>query len=252
MTRTRLLAAIALSPLCLAGAATPSLAQEDEATEGWDGTVEFSLANATGNSETLNVGAALDAKNIIGRYTHLVTAGINYGETDEVTTQNNLNLAYQLDIQLRDRTYGYGRAQYDRDEFSGFENRLFVGGGLGHYLIENEATTWKVEGGPGIRYTQLEEPEPVPADFEDMETEFAIYASSEYGHLIREGIQFTHSLDTVYTQSNTSVKTVAALSTKLTDTLSSKVSYEVRYETDPPEGNENTDTLLKASIMYGF
>ena len=245
-------ALFASSILVLSAGAGSALAQEEEAAEGWSGSVEFSAASATGNSDTLNVGLATEVTNEVGRYIHLFKGSFNYAEADDIETQNNLQLSYDLDIQLRDCTYAYGRVQYDQDEFSGFENRIFVGGGLGHYLIEDEGATWKIEGGPGYRYSRLEEPDPVPMDFEDSESEFAIYASSEYERLIREGVQFTHLLESTYTQSNTSLKTVAALTTKLTDSLSSKVSYEVRYETDPPAGNENTDTLLKASILFGF
>lgn len=256
MARICPVSAISLSALSMAVISLPGIvvsgALAQEQTEGWDGTVEFSAASATGNSETLNIGLGAEGRNTIGRYTHLLKGAFNYGETEEVETQNNLLLSYQLDMQLRDRTFGYGRIQYDKDEFSGFENRIFLGAGVGHYLIERETMTWKVEGGPGYRYAQLEEPDPVPMDFEDSESEFAIYASSDYEYLFREGVQFTHSLNTTYTQSNTSINTVAALTTKLTETLSSKVSYEVRYETDPPAGNENTDTLLKASILFGF
>ncbi|GGD01410.1 DUF481 domain-containing protein [Aquisalinus flavus] len=252
MTRSVIsLAVSASSIVVLCAGAGQALAQEEDG-EGWSGSVEFSAASATGNSETLNVGLATEVKNEVGRYIHLVKAAFNYAEAGEIETQNNLQLSYELDVQLRDRTYAYGRVQYDQDEFSGFENRVFVGGGIGHYLIEDEGATWKIEAGPGYRYSMLEEPDPVPMDFEDSESEFAIYASSEYERLIREGVQFTHLLESTYTQSNTSLKTVAALTTKLTDSLSSKVSYEVRYETDPPAGNENTDTLLKASILFGF
>ncbi|NHK27839.1 DUF481 domain-containing protein [Parvularcula flava] len=252
MTRSAISRVLCASTMLVLSAGAGSAMAQDEESEGWSGSVEFSAASATGNSETLNVGLATEVKNEVGRYTHLFKGAFNYAEAEEIETQNNLQLSYDLDVQLRDRTYAYGRVQYDQDEFSGFENRIFVGGGLGHYLIEEEGSTWKIEGGPGYRYSKLEEPDPVPMDFEESESEFAVYASSEYERLIREGVQFTHLLESTWTQSNTSVKTVAALTTKLTDSLSSKVSYEVRYETDPPAGNENTDTLLKASILFGF
>jgi putative salt-induced outer membrane protein len=224
---------------------------QDEDTN-WSGSIEFSAANATGNTENTNLGLGAKAEKKTGRYTHNLSGGANFAETDGAESQNNWFVAYQLDAQLRDRTYAYGRISYEQDEFSGFENRLFLGAGLGHYIFQSDEKNWKVEGGPGYRLSKIEEPVPLPADFEDEESEFALYASSDFDLTIREGVLFEHDLSSTWTDSNTTVTTTFGLSTKLTESLSSKVSYQVDYETDPPLGREDTDTLLKASLLFGF
>lgn len=232
-----------------------------DGSEGWDGSVEFSAANATGNAENTTLGLALEAVRKLDRYTHNFDAAINYAEatvTDgsgtEVSekTQDNWFVAYQLDMQIRDRTYGYGRVRYEQDAFSGFDSRTFLGAGIGHHIYEGEPKSWKVEAGPGYQITKLETPDPVPAGFEDSQEEFAFYANSDFDLLVREGVHFSHDLGATWTDANTTLTTTFALTTQLTGSLSSKLSYQVDYETDPPAGREDTDTLLKASLLFGF
>ena len=229
-----------------------SSAFAEEVTEGWDGTIEFSAANATGNSENTTIGVGLDSRNKQGRYTHNVDAYANYAESDGTEQQNNFGVAYQLDLDLSDVSYGFGRISYEQDEFSGFDYRVFLGAGLGRFLIQNNVRVWKVEAGPGVRFTRIEEPVPLPPGFEDEETEVSAFANSEFDWTIREGVLFEHNLAATYADSSSTISTLFALSTKLTENLSSKVSYQVDFETDPPLGREDTDTLLKASLLLGF
>lgn len=225
----------------------------EEVGDAWEGSVEFSAANATGNSENTNLGFGFVAKRKVGRFLNTITSAANFAESESLETQNNWLIAYQVDFDLDDRTYSYVRAQYEEDQFSGFDNRLFLGGGLGRFMIEEEGRVWKVEAGPGYRLSTIETPAPpVPADFDDQESEFALYASSDFDLTVRDGVEFTHDLASTYTQSNTTVTTSVGLITQLTSALSSKLSYQVDYETDPPVGREDTDTLLKASVLFTY
>lgn len=238
---------------------SPVMAESGEET--WDGAIEFSAANATGNAENTTLGIAADGLRVLGRYTHNLKGAVNYaeatvtnsdGETISEKTQDNWFVSYQLDTQLRDRTYAFGRVRYEQDAFSGFDDRTFLGGGVGHHVFQEEGRNWKIEGGPGYQISTIAEPDPVPDEFEDTQEELALYASSEFDILIRDGVSFDHDVYVTWTDPNTTLSTVFGLATKLTENMSSKVSYQVDFETDPPEGREDTDTLLKASLLFGF
>ncbi|MEM9422864.1 MAG: DUF481 domain-containing protein [Pseudomonadota bacterium] len=226
--------------------------------DGWDGTIEFSASSASGNTETSVLGARFEAKRIFGRYTNEFKAGVNYaeattegddGEETNAVTQNNSFVEYKLNAQVRDRTFLYSRLRAEQDEFSGFESRYFVGGGVGHAIFDSEAKTWSVLAGPGAQYTVLEDGDDVDID---EEVELALYAGSELSWLVRENVTLEHDLDVTWTNENTTTASVASIKTKLSDALSSRLSYQVKHETDPPEEREATDTLLSASVIFGF
>ena len=211
----------------------------------WTGTISAGASLATGNSENVAAGFAVDARREHGIFAHNIEAGIDIASSDGVRTQKRWYGAYQLDVALSERTYAYGRFSYDEDEFSGFDYRLFGGAGLGYYLAKREPFTWKVEGGPGYRYSPID-------DTRETESEFALYASTEVDWVISDAVLFEQNVGAIWTSPTTTIESLTALTTKLTQTLSTSISYRVRYETDPPLGRENTDTLLKASVNYGF
>ena len=233
------------------------VARPDEET-GTTGTAELSFANATGNTEnlTLILGGTLEVDQ--GATEHRFEAGLRYAEgapdPDETReqTQEAAFVAYQLDGDLTDRAFAFGRARYDYDAFSGFEQRVFVGAGLGWRFYETDQVNWTVSGGPGARYTVATEPDPVPADFEAEEWAVSAYAASRFAWDVREGLAVTQDAAVTYSEASTTLAGEAALQSALTERLAAKVSYRVQHETQPLEGRAGTDTLLTAGLSYGF
>ncbi|MEP3767796.1 MAG: DUF481 domain-containing protein, partial [Marinomonas sp.] len=56
---------------------------------------------------------------------------------------------------------------------------------------------------------------------------------------------------TIASDTNTFVSTTA-LDAKLLGSLSARLSYTVEHETNPPIGRIKTDTLSRATLVYGF
>jgi len=211
----------------------------------WDGKFSASAVMSSGNSENTAVGIALDAVRTAGEFKHNFKGYLDLGESSGVTNQKRWGASYKLDYNFTDRTYAYGRFSYDEDQFSGFDYRLFAGAGLGHYFAKSEAFTWKAEGGPGFRYS--------PIDLtREIEKEFAAYGATEIDWLIREGLKFEQDFNVTWTSPTTTLQSVTSLSTQLWGDLSTGLSFEYRYETDPPLGRENSDTTARASLIYGF
>ena len=211
----------------------------------WEGKIEASALFSSGNSENSAVGILIDASRVSGSFVHNVDAFFNLGSSAGVLNQKRWGAAYKLDYTLSERTYAYGRIAYEEDEFSGFDYRLFAGAGLGHYFAKSDHFTWKVEGGPGYRYS--------PIDLtREIDQNFAAYASSEIDWLIREGLTFEQDWNVTWTSPTTTFQSITSLNTVLWGDISTGISFEYRYETNPPLGRENTDTLAKASLIYGF
>ncbi|MEM9233449.1 MAG: DUF481 domain-containing protein [Pseudomonadota bacterium] len=256
-----LLGSLLFASLTPSSFAAAALEDTEKGAENWDGSVEFSASSATGNTENIVLGTRFDARRVLGRYSHDIRAGANYTETtkeqddgSKVTeeTQNNWFGQYRLEIQTGDRTFVYGRARYEQDVFSGFDQRAFLGAGFGHDIVDTEAFDWQLIAGPGVQYTEFVVPETPDADFEREKTEVAFFAGSEMDWAIRENVAFEHELDATWTEENSTIDTRASLKTSITDTISTRLTYRVKHETDPAEDREATDTQLKASVSLGF
>ncbi len=217
----------------------------------WKGKFQAGASFASGNSDNLAIGVLLDASRDAGDFTHNVSgffdiaASNNDTTGDRTLTQKRWGAAYQFDYNFSPRSYGFGRFSYEEDEFSGFDYRLFAGAGLGHFFYKTEPFTLKFEGGPGFRYSPID-------DTREIEQEFAVYGASELDWLIREGLTFEQDVNSTWTSSTTTIQSVTALTTKLMDGLSTSLAFEFRYETDPPLGRDNADKIARASLVYGF
>lgn len=252
-----------ISFLAAAAAASSSLMTQGDlqVEDGWHGSVVFNLAQATGNTENTVLGGNFALSLKTGRFVNALEAGGNYTETTtqdaaglEISdvTQNNWFLQYQTDFELSDRTFLYGRARYDEDQFSGFDRKAFIGAGVGHDIVRNQKVELSVLVGPGVQYFELERPNPEPDDFERSITSAAVFLGQNFKYIIRENVTFEQGLDATIADENTTLANVMSLKTNLTEKLSSRISYSVKHETDPPEGREQTDTLLSVSIGYDF
>lgn len=229
----------------------------------WQGKAIAGVSNATGNSNNSTVGFALDATRQQGKFIHnidayfdIATAAAPATDDDPTTpedesnpdsalTQKRWGAAYKLDYLVSDRLYAFGRVSYDEDQFSGFDYRLFGGAGAGYFISKSDKLTWKVEGGPGYQYSPID-------DTREILQNFALYASSETDWQIRDGILFEQDFRVTWTSPTTTLQSITALTTALTENIGAGISYEIRHETNPPLGRENTDTILRANLSYGF
>lgn len=244
----RLFALIFLFLFC----ARPVLAADSN--NGWSGEGSFSAGTSTGNTETSEVGLGLDLKRTEGRWVAGVKAQADYGKTDGTETRNRVFLSGTVDYQIRDQLFGFGQGSYEKDEFSGFENRYFLGGGLGWNVFESDRVNWSVRGGPGIKVDEIREvtTEGSVTTPAQTETSFSVIASSDYALKINDNVDLSNETNMLYASESTQISNTVALTASLTDTLSARVSFDVRHDTNPPDGFEATDTTTRISLVYKF
>ena len=150
-----------------------------------------------------------------------------------------------------------GGQRTERDEFSGFESRAFIGGGLGYEVLAGDATQWTVRGGPGLKIDETEDtiqlisgvPTTVPGETQES---FSVSAQSNFAHAFNDNVSFTNDTTVLYADVSTQIGNVSAITAALTDAFSARISFEVRHDTDPVEGFEDTDTISRVSLVYGF
>ncbi|KKL97521.1 hypothetical protein LCGC14_1833650 [marine sediment metagenome] len=143
--------------------------------------------------------------------------------------------------------FGLGRVQYgiaSENRPDDYVTDAFIGFGPGYRIINTPNLAWRVQAGPGVRFTE---------DADDVdETEVAGIASSRFFYRINQGVFVTNDTDILYSDANTRVTNDLGVSVSMTDTLSTRLSYFTDYNSDPAPGIENTDNTIKASLVYSF
>lgn len=239
----RLSCAFAL--LFLTAATAPAFAQD--ATPEWTGEGALNAGVTTGNTETTDFGVAVKLKHTGDQWTQSGEFLADYAETDSIETKNRVFAAGQVDRVFDERWSGYGRLSWERDEFSGFDNRYFIGLGAAWKAIDSEATTWTLEGGPGYK---VDEVRATLADPARTEESFGARAGSKFNHKLNESVTLSNDTEVVYSSTSTQLANITALTANLWGNLNARISFDVRHDTDPLPGFEATDTATKVSLVY--
>ena len=115
-----------------------------------------------------------------------------------------------------------------------------------------------MRGGPGLKIDEIEavlDTSVVPATIVTpamTEESFGATAQSAFAHAFNDNVNFTNDTSVVYADTSTQIGNISALTASLTNALSARISFEVRHDTDPVDGFEDTDTISRVSLVYGF
>jgi len=260
---------------CAALSCGTANAQTQSFWDGWTGEGNLGGGVTTGNTDTVDVGVSLKVAKEFGPWKVSADGGYDFGQVDGEDSRNRWWVGSQLQRDFTDRLYGFGDVTYEEDDFSGFDSRLFVGVGAGYHIYKEKPLTWAVEVAPGFRRSVTSDSivtEEIAAVFDDTTTpptlvtpavpaevllgstfnDFAVRGSSKFAYDFNDKVTFTNDTDVVWSDLSTQTVNTAAVTAQLTEKISGRVSFQVRHETDPPEGFVNTDTATRVSIVYGF
>jgi putative salt-induced outer membrane protein len=220
----------------------------------WTGKGEAGLVIATGNTETETANAKLLFANEVGKWKHQFGGAALYASSDdEGTTAQRWEAFEQTDYNFSPRTFWFGAARYEDDEFSGFEYQAIVSTGIGRKFIDTDVT--KFTGTAGIGYKFFETRDAfddagVLIEPGDSDSEVVFRGTLDYDHQLTTTTSVLDKFVVEAGSENTFVQNDIALQVKMTDVLALAVGYSVRHNTDPPAGFEKTDTLTTVNLVY--
>lgn len=221
--------------------------------QGWRGSFALSASGTSGNTDTGELSGAGRLTYGVGDWNHLIGFAAEYGESNGIKSEEKFFGTYEGSRYFTPELYAFGVARFQYDGYltdaagnplAGDTTDAFLGFGPGYRIINKDNNTWRVQGGPGVRY------------FEDItgnsETEVGFIASSRYYYAFNDTVSFTMDTDILGSDVNTIISNDAGVNYKLSDRLSTRVSYRTDYNTDPAAGLKSTDNKLGVSLVLGF
>ena len=222
--------------------------------ENWHGKGELGAFRSTGNSSNTGLAAGLELKRVGIDWRHKLTGRVDYQRSNGTTTREQFFVGYEPNYRISERFFAYALAQYERDQFQGFSGRYAVSGGIGYQIIERPDVTLSAKAGPAYRVT----------DYVDgtSESSLAGLLGVDFDWNITDRLKLTHDTNAVaetggaatviVDANNTSIDLVTGLNAKISDKLSTRFSYAVEHDTNPPAGSVKTDTLSRVTVIYDF
>lgn len=234
--------------------------------QGLFGTMSLSYAGRTGNTENQDLAVAGRINYNQNQFAQSVGLSIEFGEDDNGDKdQEEVNAIYDAQYYFDDKFYAFalGRISSDglvdgianseasseddvEDELSDLRRDAFLGFGPGYRVINTEQTTWRVQGGIGVRYTQTGQ----QYLDDDSDTEMGYIASSRVYHRVNDNVFITNDTDYLGSDDADDVITNEfGVNFKVSDQLATRVSYTTEYQ----ENREiRTDNSLGVAVVYGF
>ncbi|HSF13326.1 MAG TPA: DUF481 domain-containing protein [Erythrobacter sp.] len=220
----------------------------------WSGKGEFGAFRATGNSSNTGITTGLTAQREGIDWRHKLTGRVDYQRANGVTTREQFLASYEPNYNITNGFYFYGLAQYERDRFQGFSARYAVSGGLGYQVLNAKDVQLSLKAGPAYRVTEFVDGR--------SESRVAGLVGLDFDWSITDNLKLTQDTNAVaetggsavaiIDSRNTTLNLVTGLNAKINSSLSTRFSYAVEYDSNPPPGAVQTDTLSRVTLIYDF
>ncbi len=222
--------------------------------ENWSGKGEFGGFRATGNSSNTGITAGFTVNRQGIDWRHQVTGRVDYQRANGLTTREQFLLRYEPNVKISDRFYVYALGQFERDRFQGFSARYAISGGMGYQAIKADDIQLSVKAGPAFRVTEFVDGR--------SESRIAGLIGVDFDWSITDRLKLTQDTNAVaetggsavaiIDSRNTTLDLVTGLNATISSKLSARFSYAVEYDSNPPPGAVQTDTLSRVTLIYDF
>ncbi|MCH9694372.1 MAG: DUF481 domain-containing protein [Gammaproteobacteria bacterium] len=236
----RLLTALALIALPLALHAQDTEQEED----GWSGKATLGYLATSGNTENSTLNTGFEVGFATGRWAHIANAFAITSSESEVTTAEAYELGWKSERKLSDKDFLFGRLEWRKDRFGGYDTQFSQTVGYGRLIIDKDKHKLSTEIGAGARQSELQ--------IGTKENETIVRGGAYYTWDFSETAQFRQDLTVEAGEENTYTESVTAISAKLLGDLALVASYTIKNNSDVPALTEKTDTYSALSLEYAF
>ena len=220
------------------------MAQDAEPESPWSGKATLGYLATSGNTENSTLNTGFEVGFATGDWAHLFKASAVNAAENEETTAEAYNAGWKSERNLTDKDFLFGRLDWRKDRFGGFDTQFSQTVGYGRRLIDTDKHKLNAELGAGARQSETQ--------LGVTEDETIYRGGLNYKWLISETSEFRQDLTAEGGEDNTYVESVSALSAKLIGNVALVASFTVKHNTDVEPTLEKTDTYTALSLEYAF
>lgn len=216
----------------------------DEEDGPWSGKAGLGYLATSGNTENSNLNTSFEIGYKAGKWQHGLEAFAIHATENEATTAEAYELGWKSERNLTEHDFLFGRVNWRKNRFSGYNTQISESAGYGRRLIDGSVHKLSAEIGLGARQSEL-------SDGSD-EDEMIIRGGLSYKWLISESAEFNQDFAVETGDKNTYLESASALKARLIGSLALVASYTIKNNSGAPVGTEKTDTYSALSLEYSF
>ncbi|HLT90537.1 MAG TPA: DUF481 domain-containing protein [Woeseiaceae bacterium] len=223
--------------------ATPGAAATEEA-DPWLFKILLGYLATSGNTNSSSLNSGFSVSYGKGHWLHSLEASAIKSSEEDTTTAEAYGLGWKSEYNVTKSDFLFGRVNWRKDRFSGYDRQLSETVGYGRRLIDRPAHVLNVEIGAGARQAELPDG--------TMERELITRGGLSYEWTLSETARFTQVLAVESGPDNTWLESGSALKATIAGDLALVASYTVKHNSSVPEGRRNTDRFTALSLEYAF
>lgn len=212
---------------------------------GLSGSASLGYSGKTGNNESQEFSLGARLRYAQGQFVQTIGVAMDFADDAGVKTKEDVFAVYDANYYLNDQFYVFalGRVETDGLANTAGETRTdaFLGFGPGYRIVNNADMTWRLQAGIGVSYLEN--------GLEQSETETGYIASSRFFYAFNDNLFATNDTDILKSDSALRINNDLGLNVKMTDTLSTRISYLTDYNDSRAI---RTDNKVGLSLVYGF
>jgi putative salt-induced outer membrane protein len=220
----------------------------------WTGKGEAGLVISSGNTETTSANAKVNLAREAGNWKNAFGLAGLYASDDIGRTAQRWEAFTQSDYNFTPKTFWFGAARYEDDEFSGFVYQATLSTGLGRKFIDTDTTKFVGTAGVGYKFFETRDVfDEVTGDLlerGDSDSQAVFRGTLDLDHKFTATTSLVDKFIVEAGSENTFLQNDIALQVKMTSVLALAVGYSVRHNTDPPAGFKKTDGLTTINLVY--
>lgn len=209
--------------------------------DAWSGEGEAGVSRTTGNTRDFGVVLGYELRKDGLHFRHKMSGLVDWQRSNGVLTRNRYAADYELNYKFNNRLYAYGLFGWERNTFAGFTRRFSESFGAGYSVLKNDDMTLDITAGPAFQQTHGTD------------------GLNHYQHSGRASLDFNWHIFEKLTFGQEAaiylgnqITSTTSLSAKINGGLSTRLSFDIVRESDPPAGRRAVDTLSRLSLVYGF
>jgi len=218
--------------------------EEEEAKDPLEGNVRLGFLATSGNTETTTLNAGFEGSYTLEHWKHEASASMIYADENNVPTAEAYEAAWTSGWSLTERDFLFGRLNWRKDLFGGYNTQFSQTLGYGRKILNGEVHTLTGDLGAGARQSEDQ--------LGVSNSEFILTGDLRYAWKFSETAEFGQTLAIEAGEDNTFSESVTSVTTTLVGAFRLVASHTIRYNSDVPVGTENRDTRTAISLQYDF
>lgn len=212
----------------------------------WNGQAELGAGISTGDTKEKAGSVGLTFKRKFGpKWEHNIDLGFDYARRSGDTTRNRFDGKYEALWKPWDKGFLINYVELELDQFSGYDYRVVENLGFGYQILQTSRQSLRLEAGPGVRFYKVED-EPGSG------TEILGRLSSTYEIKFNDSLSLKDRIAFIYGADSRTLENRVQASARINAHLAARLSVEVKYDSEAPDGTAPWDTLTRATFVYDF